>query len=199
MGSRDSRVDLYIGKAAPFARPILSRIREAVHAGCPTAVETLKWGVPHFEHQGVICGMAAFTHHVRFGFWKAPLLKRQVPSGTRVPGMGDAKITSVADLPDRRTLVRLVRAAARLNESGATAARPARTPRPAPRTPAFLAAALRARPGATAAFKALRPSHKREYIEWLTDAKTRETRDRRLATAVGWIAAGKPRYWKHQR
>ena len=199
MGQRDSRVDLYIRKAAPFARPILNRIREAVHAGCPTAVETLKWGVPHFEHRGVICGMAAFKQHVRFGFWNAPLLKSQVPAGTRVPGMGDAKIASTAELPDRPTLVALVRAAARLNESGAMAARPARTPRPAPRTPAFLATALKARPGAAAAFKALRPSHKREYIEWLTDAKTQATRDRRLATAVEWISAGKPRYWKHQR
>jgi hypothetical protein len=196
---RDPRVDVYIGKAAPFARPILSGIREAVHTGCPDVVETLKWGVPHFEHEGVLCGMAAFTQHVRFGFWKATLLKAKAPAGTRVPGMGTGKVTSWADLPDKRALVELVRAAARLNESGENVARPARPRRPAPRTPAFLAAALGKRPRAAAAFKALRPSHKREYIEWLTGAKTQETRDRRLVTALEWIADGKPRHWKHQR
>jgi uncharacterized protein YdeI (YjbR/CyaY-like superfamily) len=39
----------------------------------------------------------------------------------------------------------------------------------------------------------------REYIEWLTEAKSEETRQKRLETAIAWISEGKPRNWKYQK
>ena len=156
-------------------------------------VETIKWSVPAFDYEGPLCGMAAFKSHCIFGFWKASLLKGGTAANQRM------RLESVDDLPADRALITLIRQAARLNESGArTARRPAGT-RPPLDPPPALVAALRRNARARAAFDAFPPSHKREYIEWIADAKTDETRQRRLDTAVVWIAEGKQRNWKYQR
>src|SRR5215218_2360106 len=100
MGSRDPRVDAYIVKAAPFARPILMRIRK----GCPSVEETMKWSFPHFDYKGMLCGMAAFKQHCTFGFWKASLLEGSIGSRAK-DAMGQfGRITSVDDLPAEKEL-----------------------------------------------------------------------------------------------
>jgi hypothetical protein len=195
MGSRDPRVDAYIAKSADFAKPILTRLREVVHAACPEVEETIKWGVPHFTYRGNLCQMAAFKEHCRFGFWKGSLVRG---NGEVDGGMG-RRITSAGDLPSDRELAADVRKAAKLNEDGIRAERPARRTRPAPRTPPDLLAAVKRNRRAHAAYEAFSPSHRREYIEWITEAKGEDTRKRRLATAVRWIAGGKPRNWKYAR
>ena len=199
---RDPRVDEYIAGAAPFARPILRHFRAVVHDGCPEVEETMKWRTPSFEHHGLMCGMASFKAGCVVGFWKADLLARMFPSvvqeGRSLQRMGG--IRTITDLPSRSTLVRLVRAAAKLNEDGARAPRVARLePQKAVRAPADLLAALRNNTQARAGYDALSPSHKREYIEWITEAKRDETRRRRLADAVEWMAEGKIRNWKYVR
>ena len=71
MKKTDPRVDAYIAKSAPFARPIQKRLRAAVHEACPEAEETIKWGMPFFLVDGkVLCFMAAFKAHAGFGFWR---------------------------------------------------------------------------------------------------------------------------------
>ena len=195
--ANDSRVDDYIAKAAPFAQPILRRIREVVHAGCPEVEETMKWSVPHFMHHGILCSMASFKSHCAFGFWKEELM-------TGTSGAGGAgqfgRVTSVKDLPPKAAFVRLVKEAVRLNEDGMKP-----PPRSAPdrsrsvRAPADLLAALRNNPEARAAYEEMSPSHKREYIEWITEAKRDETRKRRVAQAVEWIAEGRIRDWRYVR
>jgi len=201
MGKKHPGIDAYIARSAPFARPILKHLRAIVHAGCPDVEETLKWGHPSFDYKGILCGMAAFKAHATFGFWKYALL-----IGDRKLGKSDEKamgqfgrITSIADLPDRTTLIALVRRAAALNEQGIRPPRPKRRPATPPRTPVLLAAALRKSKKALATFQALSPSHKRDYIEWLTEAKGEDTRARRLATAIAWMAEGKHRNWKYDR
>ncbi|MBS0374318.1 MAG: YdeI/OmpD-associated family protein [Proteobacteria bacterium] len=187
MGSRDRRVDRYIARARPFARPILRELRARVHAACPAVTETIKWGMPFFEHGGPLCFMAAFQQHCAFGFWKSG---RVLAAGERVGGaMGQlGRLRTTSDLPSRRALHTLIRRAVR---QGAAAARPARPPRrPPPRLPADLGRALAARPAARATYRALPPSGRREYVEWLTGAKRAETRARRLARAVSRLAAG---------
>ena len=169
-----------------------------VHRGCPDVVETLKWSVPHFENKGTLCAMAAFKEHCRFGFAKATLIKgaKTNDDGT---GLGQYRFTSLAELPSDRVLLRMVKQAAALNEQGVKA--PKQPPdRRSARTavaPDDFVKALKRQKGALAAFEAMPPSHKREYIEWIADAKAEETRQRRMATAVGWIAEGKPRNWKY--
>ena len=196
MGTRDPRIDAYIERSAEFARPVLAFLREVVHEGCPDVDETMKWSMPHFTHHGMLCGMAAFKEHCTFGFWKGTLV---VDAGDRsADAMGQfGCIRTVRDLPATRVLVGYVRHAAHLNEAGVKvprAPRPARADLP---MPAELTAALRTNRKALAAFDGFAPSHRRDYIEWIADAKREDTRARRVSQAVEWIAEGKPRNWKY--
>lgn len=200
MGTRDPRVDAYIARAAEFARPILSYLREVVHSACPTVVETMKWSMPHFTYNGMMCGMAAFKQHATFGFWKGALIAGLGPNSAHG---GDAmghlgKITTLEDLPGKRVLAGYVKEAMRLNDAGVVVAKPKRSPRPAAVVPPELKAALAKNRKAAATFAKFPPSHRREYIEWITEAKRDETKARRVAQAVEWIAEGKERNWKYQ-
>ena len=201
MKHTDPRIDAYIAAAAPFARPILKHIRAVVHDGCPDVVETMKWSTPSFEHHGVLCGMASFKAHCMIGFWKAELLAEQFPN-VAPPGQSLIRlggIKAIKDLPARSALVKVVKAAAKLNEDGVRLARPVPSPKKTIRAPADLLAALRNNPQARAGYEALSPSHKREYIEWITEARRDETRRQRVDTAVEWMAEGKIRNWKYVR
>jgi hypothetical protein len=196
MATRDKRVDAYIARAPAFAKPILTRFRKAVHAGCPDVVETLKWSVPHFDHMGVLGGMAAFKEHCRVGFWKRSLLT-SAPRG--LPAGPMARVATLADMPDERTLVKMAAEAAALNEAGVKVKRAAKAPKAPLKAPAELLSALKKNRKAHAAFLAFSPSAQRDYIEWITEAKSDATRTRRLETAIGWIADGKKRNWKYER
>jgi len=192
-------VDLYIARAAPFARPILRRVRRAFHAGCPDIQERIKWGVPSFEKNGIVGGMAAFKSHATFGFWRGADLwdPHRILARTGTASFMTQKLTHVSQLPAHRILVDYVRRAVKLNESRALSRRP--EPKPTPRVPADLAAALEKNAKARAAFRAFPPGHRREYVEWIKEAKRPETRARRLATTLDWLAKGKPRRWRYTR
>jgi len=188
----DPRVDAYIAKSADFAKPILKRIRAAVHKGQPRVTETIKWGVPAYvDDRGILCMTPAFKQHCAWVFWSG-----------RKPSTIDAtslrRIASASDLPSQRDMVAAVKEAASGARPAAKKAAPRRSPRPV-RVPAYFTAALKKKPQALAAFTAFPPSHKREYIEWIDSARTDETRQRRIATAMEWIASGKSRNWKYER
>jgi len=201
MGKKDPRVDAYIAKAAPFARPILSQLRKAVHAGCPQVAEAIKWGAPFFMYEGILCSMAAFKQHCAFGFWKGTLLKALTTRGTANEAMGQlGRIESLADLPSEEFLVQQVKEAMRLNAQGAKAPTKHKSKAKTPLVvPPYLKAALKKHAKARATFDGFSPSHKREYIEWITEAKTEATRQKRLDTALAWMAEGKVRNWKYAR
>ncbi len=194
MGKKDARIDAYIAKSAPFARPILRRLRKLVHQGCPGVVEGVKWGMPHFDYGGIFCGMAAFKGHCTFGFWN-----RAMNLGRTGDAMGQfGRITSFSDLPADGVILGYVRQARALADAGVKLG-PVRKAKKALPVPPALTAALRKKPAAAAKFRAFSPSQKREYSEWILEAKAPATRDKRLATAVGWIAEGKTRNWKYQK
>lgn len=197
---KNPAVDAYIAKSADFARPILKRVRAAMHKACPQIEETIKWGVPHFEHQGVVASMAAFKQHASFGFWKQKLMED--PAGlfpaAGESSMGGRKFRSADELPSDAVLLRYTRAAVALNEAGVKVPKAAKPKKPPPKLPADLAAALKKNPKARATYDTFPPSHKREYVEWITEAKQEATRQRRLATAVAWMAQGKSRNWKYE-
>jgi len=195
MAKKDPRVDAYIAKSADFAKPILEHLREVVHEGCPETEETMRWSSPTFLYKGMLCGMAAFKSHCAFGFWKHSLIAPRNPEAMRQFG----RIASLADLPADRVLLGYVREAARLNEAGTKVPRGPRRPKAPVRTPQILAAALKKNRKAGATYEGFSPSHKREYIEWITEAKTEETRRKRLDTAIAWMAEGKPRNWKYMK
>jgi len=198
MGSKDPRIDAYIAKSAGFARPILTHLRKIVHAGCPQVEETLKWSRPHFDYKGVMCGMAAFKQHCVFGFWKESLIfnSSEIAEKTAMGSFGSIK--SVADLPSEKTLIGYVKKAAALNEAGIKA--PGRT-KPKKRepleVPAYFSTALKKNAKARKTFEDFPPSKRRDYLDWVTEAKREETRQERLATSIKWLAEGKARHWKY--
>ncbi len=205
---RNPKVDAYIEKARPFAQPILNHLRKAIHAGCPQVDETIKWSMPFFEYRGtILCNMSAFKEHCRFGFWgleiSAVLRKEGVEREGGASTLG--RITSIESLPPEKKLVGWIAQAAALIESGQerspVAARPrAQKPaRAALKTPPDFNSALGKNKKAAAVFAAFSTSSRKEYIEWIVDAKRPETREQRIATAVGWIAEGKQRHWKYQK
>lgn len=197
MGKKDPRVDAYIAAAAPFARPILKALRKTVHAACPEVEEATKWGHPHFMHHGMLCGMAAFKAHCAFGFWKDTLV---VGADKAEGAMGQlGRITALSDLPAEKTLKGWIVKAMKLNEAGVPAPRrTAAKPKPPPVVPDDLAKALAKNAAARKTFEGFSPSSRREYIEWIVEAKRDETRSQRLATTLAWLAEGKKRNWKYE-
>lgn len=200
MGQRDPRVDAYIARSAEFARPILNHLREVVHAACPECKETLKWSAPSFTYRGkILCGMAAFKQHATFGLWQGAMVLEA--DGKKLDdAMGQfGRLTRVADLPGKRELTAYLRQAMRLIEEGVK--RPSskdNKPRPPAEMPDDLGVALKKNAKARATFDAFPSSCKREYIEWITEAKREETRSRRLAQTIEWLAEGKRRNWKYE-
>jgi len=200
----DPRVDMYIEKAAQFARPVLTHLRNLVHQACPRATESVKWGMPFFLQQGIVlCHMAAFKQHCAFGFW-GPEMKKVLATSGLVSGkaMGSlGRITGLRDLPADRLLLRYMCQAAEFVESGQRIKSIDRKPKvakPHVRVPLELSAALKKNKLATKAFESFSPSCRREYVEWISAAKRPETKDRRVAQAVEWIAQGKSRNWKYE-
>jgi uncharacterized protein YdeI (YjbR/CyaY-like superfamily) len=198
MGKRDPRIDAYIAKSADFARPILTHLRDLVHEVCPEVEETMKWSFPHFQYKGMLCSMASFKEHCGFGFWKSSLVIGEGGDEVEQAAGQFGRITKLSDLPAKKVLIGYIRKAMELNDAGVKA--PARSKPKSPKevvVPEDLAEALRRNPQARAAFDNFSPSHKREYVEWITEAKTQATRTRRLETAIQWISEGKPRNWKY--
>jgi len=198
MGKKDTRVDAYISESGEFARPILTHLRELVHTTCPDVEETMKWSFPHFQYKGMLCSMAAFKAHCAFGFWKNALIVEKGGAETEAAMGQFGRITKLSDLPSKAVLTGYIKQAMKLNDEGTKKPAPAKPKAPAEVVvPDDLANALRANAKARATFEKFSPSHKREYVEWITEAKTEATRTRRLETAIEWMAEGKPRNWKY--
>ena len=207
-GNFDARIDLYISRARPFAQPILVHLRELVHKACPNVEETIKWSRPFFEYKGVIlANMSAFNEHCSFGFWGeeigAVLREAKV---IQEGGMGSlGRITTIKDLPANKQMLDLLHQATAFVDNGQYTSpitarnKVVKAPKPSvDELPPEFAVALKANKKASTVFAAFSPSCKREYIEWIADAKRAETRDKRITQAIEWIAEGKQRNWKYQ-
>lgn len=203
MLNKDPRIDLYISRSADFAKPILIHIRELVHKACPDVEETIKWGFPHFEYKGPLCDMAAFKQHCSFGFWKAALMKDKtlIANAKSESAMGHyGKITSIKDLPSDKKIIAHITDAMILNEKGIKLPpRKIITAKKEIVVPDYFLKQLKKNKKAFTTFKNFSPSHKREYIEWVTEAKTDETKNRRMETAIEWMTEGKSRNWKYMK
>ena len=206
MEQYDHRIDAYISKKPAFAQPILTHLRELMHSVSPLITETIKWGHPFFEYKGTLANMAAFKEHCAFGFWGSSgiidnygVIQR---SGEKEAAGNFGRITQLSDLPSDEILIDFIKQTMALNEKGgqsparkAAAAKPPKAEIP---VPDYFIAALGENPRALAAFHSFSPSHKREYLEWIIDAKTEPTRQKRIETALEWMAEGKSRNWKYK-
>ncbi|HEY0429913.1 MAG TPA: DUF1801 domain-containing protein [Pyrinomonadaceae bacterium] len=202
MKKRNAKTDEYIAKSADFARPILTHLRELVHEACPEIEETWKWSFPNFDYKGIVCSMAAFKQHCSFGFWKASLMpdpnKLLTQSSEAMGQMG--RIKSLADLPPDEVLIAYIKQAVELNEKGVKApARAKTTEKTDLQIPDYFTSALEENEKASETFENFSYSNKREYLEWIKEAKTETTRNRRLETAIEQMAEGKSKNWKYER
>ena len=201
MEQRNEKIDAYIDGSADFAKPILTHLRELVHRACPEIEETWKWSFPNFVYKGIVCHMAAFKQHCSFGFWKASLMQdADNLLGRGAEAMGQlGQLKSLHDLPPDEVLIAYIREAVELNEKGVKApARRAQTvDKKELQIPEYLVSALEADEAAAQTFENFSYSNKKEYVQWLTEAKTEETRHKRLATTIEWLGEGKSRNWKY--
>jgi len=188
----DPRIDAYIAKAPAFAQPVLTHLRDLLHRACPDIEETIKWGRPAFVDDGCILAvMSAFKAHAALTLWKMGEPAKEAE------GMGQfGKLTSLTDLPDDAELVRLIQATAQARETAPP--RPRKSPKPELPVPEELTAAFAGNAKAKATWDAFAPSHRREYSEWIGEAKRPETRAARVAQTLEWLAEGKQRNWKYQ-
>jgi|SRR6185312_6986307 len=203
MGKTDKRIDAYIAKTQPFAQPILKHIRAVVHKASPDINETMKWSFPHFDYKGkMLCSMAGFKEHCVFMFWKQTIMKDPNKLfGPRDKEGGMGRIKSVKEIPSEKILIEYIKQAMKLNDEGK--ALPKKEKKVIDKkelvVPDYLKKALAKNAKAKKTFDAFSPSNQKEYITWLTDAKTEETRDSRLKLAVEWMEEGKIRNWKYVR
>lgn len=198
MPKTDPRIDAYIEKSADFARPVLVHLRKLIHAACPDVTETLKWSMPSFEYKGILCDFAAFKAHCTFGFWKQSLMESDAFPRNKTAMGSFGRITSLKDLPSDKVMIGLIHQAMELNEKGVKVKKT-----PAAKkdliVPDDLNKALTKNKKARAQFDKISYSHKKEYVEWITEAKTEPTRLKRLATTIEWLAEGKGRNWKYEK
>lgn len=203
MPTKDPRIDLYISKSADFAKPILLHLRKLVHIACPDVQETIKWSFASFDYKGPMCSMAAFKQHCAFGFWKASLMKDNTltKNAESESAMGHyGKITSLKDLPPDKKIIAHIKEAMMLNEKGIKLpSRKITTVKKEVVVPAYFLKVLKKNKKAFITFESFSPSHKREYVEWITEAKTDETKKRRMETAMEWMSEGKSRNWKYMK
>lgn len=195
--SRDARIDAYLDRAQPFAQAILTRVRERVHAVLPEIEETVKWSAPAYTLGGkIILITAAFKSHAAINFWRG----QEIRDGANEDGMGQfGKLKSIGDLPPDGELDALIRKAAELAHSAPTPRKTKHQPKPAPEMHPDFAAALDRSAKAKAALESFPPSARRDYLEWVADAKQDDTRAKRIATAVEWLSEGKRRNWKYEK
>lgn len=195
--NREPRIDAYIHNAAPFARPILEKIRKRVHAAVPEAEEAIKWGAPSFVLNGkILIIMAAFKAHAALNFWRG----QEIGDGSAKAGaMGQfGQLKSVDDLPPDAELDGLIKEAAALTAQAPAPRKTKHEPKPAPTLHPEFAAALTNAPAAQATLEGFPPGAQRDYFEWINEAKQDATRAKRIATAIEWLAEGKRRHWKYQ-
>jgi uncharacterized protein YdeI (YjbR/CyaY-like superfamily) len=200
----DPRIDAYIAAKAEFARPILTHLRARIHAVCPHVEEAIKWGMPAFMVGGrPLANMAAFKAHASFGFWDRNALLSTPDFGALAAkdrqGMGVyGRLESLADLPDQARLDAQIREAVSRIESGERPRRAAKLPKSEAEVPPALVQALAADAAANKTFTEFPPGCRREYCEWVAEAKRPETRDKRIAETIAWLREGKRRNWKYE-
>jgi uncharacterized protein YdeI (YjbR/CyaY-like superfamily) len=198
MGKRDPRIDAYITKAGDFAKPILKHLRELVHSACPDVEETMKWSHPHFVRKGILCNMAAFKQHCAFRFWKNSLVVGKA-QGEEGAVSRFRRITALSDLPSDRILIGYIKKAVQLDEEGI---KPSPRSRPTEKKelimPDDFRETLAKNKKAQATFENFSYSHKKEYLDWISEARKAETRQRRIETALRQMGEGKSRDWKYQ-
>ncbi len=201
MRNKNNRIDEYIENAADFAKPVMHHLRELIHIACPDVIANIKWSTPSFEYKGLLCGFGAYKNYCMFGFWKSSLMADpnnllKAHGGESMGNFG--KITRLADLPDDAVIIAYIKEAMLLNDKRIQLPpKPKNVIKKELIIPEILTKALRQNKTAQLAFEKFSPSHKREYAEWISEAKTEATQQKRITQTIEWLQEGKSRNWKY--
>ena len=135
--SPSALIDARIAALGDWRGETLARVRALIKEACPDVVEEVKWrkpsnamlGVPVWEHAGIICTGETYKSAVKLTFAKGAALED--PSGLFNSGL-EGNVRRAIDIHegdkiDAKALQTLIRAAAALNTSVRTAARPVRS------------------------------------------------------------------------
>ena len=119
-------IDARIEELDDWRGQTLARVRTIIKQAAPGVIEEWKWDVPVWSHEGIICTGETYKNAVKLTFAKGASLDD--PSGLFNSSL-DGKTRRAIDLRegdkiDQKALKTLVRAAATLNASAGTAARP---------------------------------------------------------------------------
>ncbi|WPU95271.1 YdeI/OmpD-associated family protein [Mucilaginibacter sabulilitoris] len=203
MKNFDPKVDEYIATSADFAKPVLEHWRQLIHDNCPDVVEAIKWGFPHFDYKGdFMCVIASYKNHCSFTFLKAELMNdaRLKDSKTLKPIQRFlGKVTKLSDLPPDEEFIGMLKEAMVLNEKGIKVMAPKSDKPKVLEMPDYFSEKLAGNAKAKAVFESKSDSFRKDYIIWISDAKTDATRQKRMEEAIEWIAEGKGRFWKYEK
>ena len=202
MAKTDPKIDVYISKSEPFAKLILNHLRLLIHKTCPEAMEKIKWSFPHFDYKGeMMCSMAAFNKHCAFGFWKAALMKdaAKMKDGNEEAMGHYGKLTSLKDLPTDKVIIAHIKEAMKLTDDGIKLPARKKAITIELKIPDELASALSKNKKAKIAFENFSPSHRKEYIMWINEAKMALTKEKRIAKTIEMLIDGKSLNSKYER
>jgi len=198
----DHRIDLYIENSQDFAKPILEYLRELVHNYCPDCEETIKWGFPHFIYQDkILCAMSAFKAHAAFGFWlenEMQSMRSLIKEREKNSMFQLGKLKSIDDLPSKEILITAIKEAMKLIEAGIVVKK-SKPNQSEVIIPDDFQQSLNETASALAYFETLTLSKKRDYVNWINEAKTADTRTKRINTSIEWLSEGKDRNWKYKK
>jgi len=203
MSKFNPQFDEYIEKSADFAKPIMEYLRQIIHETCPEVEEIIKWGNPHFDYKDdMMCILAGYKNHCSFSLYKAELMSdtkiiESVKAGQKMGYMD--KIKSLSDLPAREILVAYIEEAMVLNENGVKKAKPVSEKPKVIEVPDYFSEKLATNPLAKEIFESKSSSFRKDYLVWITDAKTEATRQKRMEQSLEWIAEGKGRFWQYEK
>ena len=203
MSKFNPQFDEYIEKSADFAKPIMEYLRQIIHETCPEVEEIIKWGNPHFDYKGdMMCILAGYKNHCSFSLYKAELMSdtkiiESVKAGQKMGYMD--KLKSLSDLPARETLVAYIKEAMVLNENGVKKVKPVSEKPKVIEVPDYFSEKLATNPLAKEIFESKSSSFRKDYLVWITDAKTEATRQKRIEQSMEWIAEGKGRFWQYEK
>jgi uncharacterized protein YdeI (YjbR/CyaY-like superfamily) len=201
---KNQKVDDYILKSASFSQPILYKMRAIIEEAEPHIEETIKWGFPCFTYQNkIICSFSAYKNHCVFRFWQGSSLEDSDGILAKVgeTEMGElSKIKNLEDLPNSEVLIKYIRTAIELSQKGS-----AKKPMTKEKKLTIdlksidLPEIFNSFPKQAEKFDTFSPSHRKEYISWINEAKTDETKLKRIKTMMEWLLEGKSRNWKYEK
>lgn len=192
-----AKFDAYIEKCPDDRRPIMEELRKIVHSADSRIMEDWKWQAPCFNHEGLVCWIANFKGHVGINFFKGALIEDTFGLFEKTQQENDKgnRMIHFHSLDDinNKAIIAYVKEGIQLNEQGIKV----EVKKKVMETPDYFQEALNQNTAALKVYQNFTDAQRRDYIEWLVEAKREATRDKRMAQAIEWIAEGKVRNWKY--